>query len=83
MRKDAEVGLIAIPDTASPSGNAVVAAVGPGEISSAGTLIKPRVKVGDRVVIGDRAVLGSVPGHTDCALVRERDIVCILRDTVH
>lgn len=82
MRKDAEVGLIAIPDTASPSGNAVVAAVGPGEFNG-GKLIKPRVKVGDRVVIGDRAVLGSVPGHTDCALVRERDIVCVLRDTVH
>ena len=74
-------GSIYIPDTAKKKvTRGVVLAVGRGRVTSSGTLIEPRIKVGDKVVFGDYSGTEfSVDGEERITMLEE-DVLGVIEE---
>ena len=78
-----EGGLI-VPDSAkeryASTKAAVVVAVSEGYRTDEGTLLEPRVKVGDRIWLSGTSEVVTFPWDKEVALVHQQAIVCVFEE---
>lgn len=80
---DTRIGDIIIPDTvAAAPGEGTVIAVGPGRMTTGGTLIPTRVKVGDLVVFGKSGynTVEITDGINNYLVIRESELLTIVKE---